>query len=58
MTKPDGICDVHILMQAVATGQIKSLAEGRGIIRNSFELKEYLPQETHRWREQYEASNK
>ncbi|MBL7186365.1 MAG: rhamnulokinase [Phycisphaerae bacterium] len=48
----------NILMQAIATGRIKSLAEGRHIVRNSFELKEYEPQETSRWREQYEQSKK
>ncbi|MHC4331920.1 MAG: rhamnulokinase, partial [Planctomycetota bacterium] len=36
----------NILMQAKAAGQIKSLAEAREIVRNSFELKEYEPQET------------
>ena len=45
----------NILMQAVATGKIKSLAEGRDIVRNSVELKDYQPQETAAWREQYEA---
>ena len=48
----------NILMQAIATGQIKSLAEGRDIVRNSFGLKEYEPQETSVWREQYEARRK
>ena len=48
----------NILMQAIATGQIKSLAEARKIVRNSFELKEYQPQETSRWREEYEQSKK
>ena len=44
----------NILMQAKATGQIKSLAELREIVRNSFELKEYLPQNTQLWDQQYE----
>ena len=48
----------NVLMQAIATGQIKSLAEGRRIVRRSFELKEYQPQETEAWREQYEQSAK
>jgi len=43
----------NILMQARATGQVKSLAEVREIVRNSFELKEYQPQESEIWREQY-----
>ena len=45
----------NILMQAIATGLVKSLAEARQIVRNSFELKEYQPQDTSVWLEQYEA---
>jgi rhamnulokinase len=48
----------NIIMQAIATGQIKTLAEARRIIRNSFELKEYQPQDTSLWQEQYEKSKK
>jgi len=43
----------NILMQAKATGQIKTLAEARELVRNSFELKEYQPQNVSRWQEQY-----
>ena len=48
----------NILMQAKATGQIKSLAELREIVRNSFEPKEYQPQDTELWQKQYEKINK
>ncbi len=48
----------NVLMQAVATGRLKSLAEGRDIVRNSFELKEYQPQNTAAWQEQYETRQK
>ena len=44
----------NILMQARAAGQIKTLAEAREILRNSFELKEYEPQQTSLWAAQYE----
>ncbi len=44
----------NILMQAKATGQIKSLAELREIVRNSFEPKEYQPQNSKLWDQQYE----
>jgi sugar (pentulose or hexulose) kinase len=44
----------NILMQAKAIGQIKSLVELREIVRNSFELKEYQPQDTKLWDKQYE----
>ena len=43
----------NITMQAMATGQIKSLAQGRELIRNSFEVKEYLPQDREIWERGY-----
>jgi len=43
----------NIIVQAIATGQIKSLAEGREIVRNSFEFKHYLPQDTQTWQQKY-----
>jgi len=43
----------NILMQAKATGQLTSIAEARQVIRNSFELKEYRPQNTALWEKQY-----
>jgi len=45
----------NILMQAKATGQIKTLAEAREILCNSFELKEYEPQQTSLWEKQYKS---
>ncbi|MHC4571213.1 MAG: rhamnulokinase [Planctomycetota bacterium] len=44
----------NILMQAKAIGQIKSLSQLREIIRNSFQLKEYQPQDAKLWDQQYE----
>ncbi len=43
----------NILMQAKATGQIKSLAEAREIVRNSFKLKEHQPQKVSLWEKEY-----
>ena len=43
----------NILMQAKAMGQIKTPAKAREIIRNSFELKQYQPQEPSLWEKQY-----
>jgi len=43
----------NILMQAKATGQIKSLTQLRKIVRNSFKIKEYQPQDTQLWQQQY-----
>ena len=48
----------NILMQAIATGQIQTLAEARQIVRNSFELKEYEPQDNSLWQTQYDKSKK
>jgi len=44
----------NILMQAKARGQLKSLQHIRNVIRNSFELKEYQPQDADIWQKQYE----
>ena len=44
----------NILMQLVAAGEISSLAEGREIIRRSFELTTYVPEDTDEWEEAYE----
>jgi len=43
----------NILMQAKATGQFKSIDEARQVVRESFEMKEYLPHDTARWEQQY-----
>ena len=43
----------NIIMQAMATGQIKTLAQARALIRNSFEVKEYLPQDREIWEREY-----
>ena len=46
----------NILMQAIATGQVKSLSDARKIVRKSFDLKEYQPQDTAVWEEQYQRT--
>jgi sugar (pentulose or hexulose) kinase len=43
----------NILMQAKATGQIKTLEQARKIVCNSFELKEYQPKQESVWQEKY-----
>jgi rhamnulokinase len=43
----------NILMQAKAVGQINTLDQARKIVRNSFELKEYQPQNVSLWQEKY-----
>lgn len=44
----------NILMQARATGQIQSIAEARQIVRNSFDLKEFQPQDAALWAQKFE----
>ncbi len=43
----------NILAQAIAMGEIATLAEGREIIRHSFELETYQPVDTANWDEAY-----
>jgi rhamnulokinase len=45
----EGTAAGNILMQAVAYGQVSSLEEIRLIVKNSFDLKYYYPQETGKW---------
>ena len=44
----------NILMQIAAAGEMSSLAEGREIIRRSFELTTYVPKDAAKWEEAYE----
>lgn len=46
----------NILMQAIATNHIESLAEARKLVRKSVQLKEYQPRETSLWQEQYKKT--
>jgi rhamnulokinase len=41
----------NILVQTIGVGRIKSLSDGREIVRNSFEVKRYEPRETSEWDE-------
>jgi sugar (pentulose or hexulose) kinase len=44
----------NILMQMLAVGQISTLSEGREIVRRSFPVDSYQPQETAAWAEAYQ----
>ena len=48
----------NILMQAKATGQIETLVQAREIVRGSFKLKEYDPQDIALWEEEYNKVHK
>lgn len=43
----------NVMLQAVADGAVGSIAQAREIIRDSFEVQEYLPQDTAAWDEAY-----
>jgi len=44
----------NILVQAMATGDIKSLADARSVVRASFDVKHYKPHHTTPWDQAYE----
>ncbi len=43
----------NILVQAMASGDVKSLADARGVVRASFEVNRYEPQQARPWDEAY-----
>jgi len=43
----------NVLMQAKAAGRIESLAQARKIVKNSFDLNEYNPEDSSLWQQQY-----
>jgi rhamnulokinase len=48
----------NVLVQALAVGEIGSLAEGRDIVRHSFQVDSYEPQDDAVWDEAYERFSK
>ena len=44
----------NILVQGMATGDVKSIADLRAIVRNSFDVMRYEPRETVKWDAAYE----
>ncbi len=48
----------NIMMQAIATGDIASIQEGRELVKRSFEVKIYEPRETSRWDAEYQKFQK
>lgn len=43
----------NIMMQAIATGQITTIAEGRRLVAKSVEVKTYVPRDAAEWDKQY-----
>ncbi len=46
----------NVIMQAIGTGQIPDLSRAREMVRNSFKVKQFLPADTERWREEFEKT--
>lgn len=44
----------NLMVQAMAMGHVKDLNEIRAVIRNSFDLKTFMPGEQHAWEEAYQ----
>jgi rhamnulokinase len=44
----------NILVQAIALGELESVAEGRALVRHSFDLETYEPQDTAAWDEAFD----
>ena len=43
----------NVIVQGIAMGAIKDLNEGRKIVRNSFDITEYTPENADKWNEAY-----
>lgn len=43
----------NVIVQGIAMGAIKDLKEGRQIVRNSFDITEYIPEDSQAWDEAY-----
>lgn len=48
----------NVIVQGMAMGAIKNLEEGREIVKNSFPIKAYTPEEPDKWNEAYESWKK
>jgi rhamnulokinase len=48
----------NIVCQLIALGELYGVAQARELIRNSFEINEYLPQDTEAWDEAYDKFKK
>ncbi|MCP2240331.1 rhamnulokinase [Thermoanaerobacterium thermosaccharolyticum] len=44
----------NIMVQAISNGAIKDINDGRKIIRNSFDIVEYIPNDNNKWQQNYE----
>lgn len=45
----------NLLVQAIASGELANMDDARSVVRRSFEVAEYIPQNTQRWDDAYET---
>ncbi|MCA9142503.1 MAG: rhamnulokinase [Planctomycetaceae bacterium] len=43
----------NVMMQVVSSGEVSSIEQAREVVRNSFDVEEYAPQQTQRWDDAY-----
>jgi rhamnulokinase len=48
----------NVMMQAISHGLVGSIGEAREIVRKSFDVEEYSPRQTDKWREAFERFTK
>ncbi len=48
----------NVIVQAIASGAVKNLQEGREIVRRSFDIAEYTPADSEEWDKAYETWKK
>ncbi len=48
----------NVVVQAIAMGAIKDISEGRRVVKNSFDIKVYEPQDSNEWDKAYEEWKK
>ncbi|HKK61465.1 MAG TPA: rhamnulokinase family protein [Bacteroidales bacterium] len=59
ITGPDEATAIgNILMQAIGLGKIENLNEARQVVRNSFQLEEFEPEDEGQWKTAYEKFKK
>lgn len=44
----------NVIAQLIALGHIENMQEGREVVRKSFEIKQWYPQDTDKWKQKYE----
>ena len=50
----EGACIGNLLSQAIALGELKDINELREVVRRSFDVEEYYPQDVEQWEEAYQ----